>query len=463
MKYLDSGTRDPLHTLANWFDSTLNTEVVEFRLQTGFFSIESIGLLLPLLERCKRADLLTKILIGSNDAMTLRDDVLRLVDVVGIPRHGAALGVVNFAGAFFHPKTYHIKRSDGSEAAYVGSANLTASGLALHVEAGIALDTREGDGHNHLSEIASAIDSWFMGQRLGMNLIAGLENVNALVANGVLASVRPPRTQNAQGTQGGTPTRPRLTRLFNLPPMPGPVLQSPATVLGANPTAPALPAATANAPATAPAFLPSAPRTGFPPYLLFAPNPTASTNDFEALTGASLPGGSTGIIVRLNRDSARHFDGRAGTANISIPVSTVSSIRFGVSGVHDRPTAAFDLRLRYLSDTVSIDGGVPRTSVMGYGFTVNETGHGDIRMLVPASTRRLGALIAGAIQNAPTDGDLVLLEWPTAQEPSFGLSFMDQNSAVSNLARGAFDNAAGAGQLVGQGACWLAAGLAPPW
>ena len=223
MKYLDSGSRDPAHALASWLDGILNGDVAELRLQTGFFSLDGIGLLIPALEKCKQKNQPTNVLIGSNDACTLKDNVIGLVDALGIPRDGAHLGIVSFGGAFFHPKTYHIKRPDGSQAAFVGSANLTASGLALHVEAGIALDTRDGDAPHHLSQIAAAIDSWFAEQRAGMTLVTGLQTVDELVESGVLALTRPPRA-SPQEKNGGTDqkvSRARLKRLFSLPKVKG--------------------------------------------------------------------------------------------------------------------------------------------------------------------------------------------------------------------------------------------------
>jgi hypothetical protein len=104
LKYLDSGSRDPAHTLASWLDDTLNGDVAELRLQTGFFSLDGIGLLIPALEQCKQNDHPTKVLIGSNDASTLKDDVIGLIDAMGIPRDGAQLGIVSFGGAFFSPQ-----------------------------------------------------------------------------------------------------------------------------------------------------------------------------------------------------------------------------------------------------------------------------------------------------------------------------------------------------------------------
>jgi HKD family nuclease len=458
LKYLDSGSRDPAHTLASWLDDTLNGDVAELRLQTGFFSLDGIGLLIPALEQCKQNDHPTKVLIGSNDASTLKDDVIGLIDAMGIPRDGAQLGIVSFGGAFFHPKTYHLKRLDGSQAAFVGSANLTASGLALHVEAGIALDTRDGDAPHHLSQIAAAIDNWFAEQRAGMTLVTGLHSVDELVECGVLSLARPPRpvAPDRDAAAGGKPARPRLQRLYALPPV-RPQAAQPAPQVAA--AVAALPAV--HAPIVA--SLPSVPRHSFPPYLLFQPNAIGPTVGASALTGSLLSGGSAGLIIQLNKDSARHFMGRTGTANISIPVATVSTLRFGISGKHDRPTGMFDLHLRFLGDNLEIDGGTPKTSVMGYGYTAAETGHGDIRMLVPAAARTLGESIEAAGKNAPTIDDLAFLEWPTLQDPAFRLTFLDTQSAIYQQALNAFNSAAATGQLVGNGACWLAAGMSPSW
>ena len=461
MKYLDSGARDPSQVLASWLEDALSGGVAELRLQTGFFSLDGIGLLIPALQQCKQHDHPTNILIGSNDASTLKDDVIGLVDVLGIPRDGAQLGVVSFGGAFFHPKTYHVKRPDGSQAAFVGSANLTASGLALHVEAGIALDTLDGDAPNHLSQIAAAIDAWFTEQRAGMTLVTSLQTIDGLVEDGVLSLARPPRpaSQDRDTAAGGRPTRPRLQRLFTLPavrPQAGQLSPQTAAAVVAAPVAlaPIAPIATT---------LLAVPRSDFPPYLLFEPNATGPTVGASALTGSLLPGGSAGLIVQLNKDSARHFMGRTGTANISIPVATVSTLRFGISGIHDRPTGMFDLHLRFLGDNIEINGGTPRTSVMGYGYTAAETGHGDIRMLVPAAARTLGEAVEAAGRIAPTADDLAFLEWPTLQDPAFRLTFLDIQAAIYQQAQGVFNNAATTGQLVGNGACWLAAGISPNW
>ncbi len=465
MRYLDTGGRDSGHTLASWIEGAVRGQVAEIRVQTGFFSLDGVGLLIPTLEQCRVNDRTTKVLIGSNDASTLRDDVAGLMEIIGIPRNHAQLGIVNFSGAYFHPKTYHIRRADGSQAAFVGSANLTASGLALHVEAGIALDTNEGDDLRHLSEIATAIDRWFDAQRDGLTVVSGTATLDAMVDSGILALAPPPRAVNQGAGAGGTgrPARPRLQPLFSLPRVRSTAGQAATQQAGPAPTAPAVAHTPAQPIAAVAVNLPSAPRGGFPPYLLFAPNAAAPTVGASALTGALLPGGSVGLIVQLNRDSARHFMGRDGTANISIPVATVSTLRFGVYGKHDRPRAEFNLRLRYVSNGGVIDGGMANTNVMGYGFTAAETGHGDIRMLVPTEARSLGQAVTASGLTPPTAGDVAFLEWPTSLDPSFRLSFLDTRSVISQQATTLFNAAAAAGQVVGNGACWLAAGVSPNW
>lgn len=406
----------------------------------------------------KKQDLTTNILIGSNDASTIKADVAGLVDAIGIPRRRAQLGIVSFGGAYFHPKTYHVKRPDGSQVAFIGSSNLTASGLALHVEAGIALDTREGDAPKALAEIAAAVDRWFAESRPGMTLVTGTSTIDDLVDAGILALAPPPKPAVVGGTGVASTKspRPRLQRLFKLPTVKAPT-SSPAAPTAVPPVVPP-PARSVTS-----ARLPSNSRAGFPSYLLFDPSATAATVDLSALTGTSLPNGSTGLIVQLNRDSARHFMGRSGTANISIPVATASTLRFGVSGIHGRPTCMFYLDMRYVGDKLKIDGGSKQISVMGYGFTAAETGHGDIRMLVPAAVRDLATAVKRAGKPVPTDGDLALLEWPNATYPKFRLTFIDTGSTLYVQASRIFQAAPASGSLVGHGACWLVPGLSPTW
>lgn len=462
MRYLDTGRRRKEDTLAYWLETATLVQVAELRLQTGFFSLDGLGLLIPVLTHCKINNLSTNILLGSNDSGTLKRDVEKLIEIVGVPRSGAQLGVVSFRSGYFHPKTYHIRRTDGSQVAFVGSANLTASGLALHVEAGIALDTKEGDDPKILDEIASAIDCWFEEERDGLIVIPNAEFLDFLVENDVLALAPPPQATNqVNSNKQLTSIKKRLQPVVVLPKVADIIALRRQVEI--TPDMPTNDCSLAQQTDTPPLSLSFTTVDGFPPYIHFALNATEATVGRSALTGIPLPQGAAGLIVQLNRDSGRRFSGGTGTANISIPVASVHTLQFGVYGKHSRPRAQFNLRLRYLSDDVVIDGGAADTNIMGYGFTRTESGHADIRMLVPASVKVLSTAILAAGLAVPTDGDVALLEWPTLAEPCFRLSFLDRNSAISQRTAALFSAAVAQDELVGNGACWLSQRYTPEW
>ena len=347
MRYLDTGSRDAKQSLAKWVEETFAEEIAELRVQSGFFSYDALGLFLPLLKSHTAQDHLATILVGSNDGKTTVEDIELLSDVMGIPRENAHLGIVNFAGAYFHPKTYHVKRADGSEAAYVGSANLTPSGLALHVEAGIALDTRDGDSPEEVAQVAKAIDWWFKKKPKALILVDGDQNLEQLAADGVLSLSPPPKPNQSGKTSGSAmSTRPRLKLLVNLP---GARTKTPLTQAEqmlnetTEPNLASEMADTAGEQVAVPALplkpkvitpSPSAPKPGYPAYLLFDPAANTPTKGAAAISGIGLPNGACGLIFRLSKDSARQFAGKLsgnqGTANISIPVKAAGTLRFGI-------------------------------------------------------------------------------------------------------------------------------------
>jgi len=230
LRYIDSGDRDPASALGSWFQSLLQVgDVSAVRWQTGFFTADGLGHLVPTLDRLRSVDGTVNAVIGSNNGDTLTSDIERVTALIGVPRTNARLGIASFSGAFFHPKVYHFSRSDGSQAAYVGSANLTSAGVgSLHVEAGVLLDTRVGDPPQALQQIADSIDRWFRAP-----ISAGLTEVGSalvlphLQATGILAAQATHRSQNhagASGIIGGT--RPRLQPLIVVPPLPSAVLSA---------------------------------------------------------------------------------------------------------------------------------------------------------------------------------------------------------------------------------------------
>lgn len=457
MRYIDTGSRDVTQALAAWLQSVLTPSVTEVRWQSGFFNDEPLGLFAPTLQRLAQTDNTVYVLIGSNAPGTQCGDVLRLVQLLGLPRQGARLGIVQYSNAFFHPKTYHFRRNDGSQCAYVGSANLTGPGVSsLHVEAGLTLDTRDGDSATILNEIADAVDAWFQQTRPGLNVISNVSDVTQLVTDGVLivAPPPPPPVPPAVLTGGGTagptgsnrPLPPRLNALASLPPVPpGPVL-----------------------PASAPSLvLPSVNRAGFPAEVLFDASATGPTAGAMALSGGTLPGGAVGLIIRLSKDDTRIFASGVGTANINLPVNSMPTLRFGVlgrSGYPNRPRAEFDLYVRYLGHNQDFVLPDPAESnVMLYGYLPGESGHQNRRMLLPADVRALGDQIRQAGLPVPTVGDLALLEWPTPTGPEFRLSFLEPGSSLAQQAQMLFNTAITSQQTLADNACGLPAGISPTW
>ena len=456
MRYLDSGRRETSQALGSWLNEVMTDDVVETRWQSGFFSAGSLGLLQSSLQRMANERQPVHALIGSNQQSTSRRDVERLVAVLGIPRDNALLGVVSYRSGFYHPKTFHIKRSDGSQAAYVGSANLTGSGVAsLHIEAGVTADTRDDDPAGLLNDIGAVIDHWFDGEVPGLYRVSSLADVERLVTGGILVEGRG-QSEPVRGATGDVPANntqfglSRLEPLLAIPQLEVIDFEDLGTVEDER--------------RLRSLVLPVAPRPDFPPYILFAPRQEIPTQGHAALSGASLPSNANGLIIRLNRDSARHFEGRPGTANISIPVAIVSTLRFGLFGLYNRPRAEIPIRIRFLGEHRPISVGPVPTNVMAYGYLPEETGHHDVRMLVPAVVRELAQMVAGEGGNVPGEGDMAVLEWPTSNEKhEFRLSFLERTGTLFRRAEQIFLEAQDSGSTVGDGACWLPDDLLPVW
>ena len=221
MRYIDSGQRDSSQALGTWMQFIDAGEVAELRFQTGFFGISGLAFLLPLLARLREANGVTHCLVGSNVLRTGREDLQALVKELGLPRPGAKLAVCAFEGAFFHPKVVHVRRFNGSQAAYVGSANLTWRGVVgLHVEAGVLLDTDDGDPADELERIATAIDAWFVGGRLDFFRVEDNTAVEDLARRGILARESDSgetRALTRPTVAGETPSLPKLAPLLSLP------------------------------------------------------------------------------------------------------------------------------------------------------------------------------------------------------------------------------------------------------
>lgn len=463
MRYIDTGSRSPEDALGTWLAALQSEPIEMLRIQTGFFSAQGLAPVGSLLEHLATQDLQINCVLGANDGATIARDVNVLIDLVGSPRRNARIAVVSYATGLYHPKVYHVTRVDGSQAAYVGSGNLTSSGVTgLNIEAGLVLDSAAGDPLETLERIAAAVDAWFEGDTQAARLIRTHDDVAELVSAGVLAvsAPRPPATPGSKTTDGPAEGV-RLEAIVTFPRVrvaTDRVAASTSVRVPAEaPSTTTVPAATAT-----PDPLPAMPRPGFPDYVLFAPGVTTPTSGREALSGPMLPSGATGLIVRLNKDSVRHFLGNSGTANVSIPVATVGTLRFGIyKRRYERPRAEFRLQMRYVAgDRVQVDEQAA-TNIMVYGHAPGESGHGDIRFLVPITpARRIREYARNNGNHVPTVGDPMMLEWPTAADPVFKATVADIGSSLYEALQREFESANEKGRLVGGGACWLSGEVA---
>ena len=222
MKYIDNGTGDPREdALFTWLRDVLTEDVVGIRWQSGFFEASVLGVFMPTLQRLAEGAQDAIVLIGSNEGGTQSSAVHQLVDVLGLPRPNARLGVVSYADGFYHPKTIHVCYHSGREVAYVGSANMTSRGInGLNIEAGIVFDTDEGDPVELPTRIRLATDRWFVSHPEGLFEVEGHHDVSQLEGRGILTAEHAPGGLLDQAVGPSQGLFPRRIRHHALPLMP---------------------------------------------------------------------------------------------------------------------------------------------------------------------------------------------------------------------------------------------------
>ena len=311
MRYIDTGTRDRTQALGLWLSDLNDSDVCALRFQSGYFGALGLAPLVPLIQRLTDRHLQVSCVLGSNSCETSHRDVEILFDLLGCPRSEARIAIISYKTGLYHPKVYHVSRVDGSQAAYVGSANLTSSGtIGLNIEAGVILDTALGDPVEPLEDIASAVDAWFDGTRAGVSIVTSHSDIAGLTTDGILAEapVSTPRS-STPSSDNSARRAVGLSPLVNFPSVPGSATTTPPSHGIADATPSVAPSPIPAIPPVLPSaqVQPPTPWEGFPPYVLLSSGATTPTSGVAALSGAMLPGGVAGLIVCLNNDSARHF------------------------------------------------------------------------------------------------------------------------------------------------------------
>ncbi len=455
MRYLDSGWRAAAETLAGWLSANLDGRVSEFRFQSGYFSPEPIRLVPAVLNNIAQHGRVHAI-IGSNDRTTLGADIHTLNAALSMPNPRAQLRIVSFGSGLYHPKTYHVLRRDGSQAAYVGSANLTGPGSTTNIEAGISLDSSDGDDPLVLGRVSDSVDAWLAKTPAdGVHAIGGSADVDALVLRGVLAAVRPagppPAPIGGGGDGGGQqPPGPSLRALVRIPA--GPL--GPATGGGRGPLV---------------GVVQGAGIVAYPMGVLFnGPHPTAASRDARALTGAAIPGNAVGLVYGVHNAIVRKtFGTEGGTSDLNLPLEVLPLFLFGIAGANAQPRADFAFHARYLDRrgreprNVNRQSGRTNITYVGVGPIAGlQPGHRDLRMLIPAPAKRLASEIRSSGHTLPGLGDFVLLELPTPTVPTVRLSVLDPSSRLHRTVR----DLTATTPNVGHGnAWWLPAGISPAW
>lgn len=225
-RYLDSGASDSPCALGNWIETNFTTEVVGFRCQFGYYGYRALYPFEELVRGLVEASRPVHLVLGSNKAALIQSHLEWTLELVQGSAN-SSLTVIAFGNAEFHPKTIHFERQDGSSAAVVGSANLTEAGLGLNVEAGISLDTREGDDPKILKEIAQAIDRWRSLATVGVFPIGELDDIQALKDAEIIDEPQPAAPRPGGGTARNGDSGPRVGKRQRLwtpnkrPPAPG--------------------------------------------------------------------------------------------------------------------------------------------------------------------------------------------------------------------------------------------------
>lgn len=220
MKYLNSAAQRPEDAIGYWIQSANAAEVDHLRFKSGYFTLGGLSSFKSIIDHVTANHRSITAVIGANGKNTVQSDVDALLDLIQHPRATTRVAVVGFSNALFHPKVYHLTRTDGSQLAYVGSANLTPAGVTgLNIEAGMLLDTRDGDSEAVLTDIASSIDAWFVGSLLSKVSVIGMKSDTIQLVADELLGITPPPWQSSGTPKSGKTKRSSLKPLMSPTPI----------------------------------------------------------------------------------------------------------------------------------------------------------------------------------------------------------------------------------------------------
>lgn len=212
IRYFDTGQNGPGDRLGPWLDRELVAGIRSFRGQFGFFDGSVLrGYLAALIGMLDARGTFGLVLGANTGDPPTSDDLTALLPLLADGRQ-ANITVVGFKKGLFHPKTIHIRRANGSAVGVAGSANFTATGLGCSIEAGLIVESGAGT-EAVVQTIADAIDRWATVAEEGVHHIRSAEDIDRLVASGLVVTSRVRRQlrsrlagQVAPGGRGTLPT-----------------------------------------------------------------------------------------------------------------------------------------------------------------------------------------------------------------------------------------------------------------
>jgi len=188
--YIDTASGQPEDSLGAWFEENLLDTARTFLAQSAWLSYGTLEPFAHEVERLIDQDARIALVVGSNGGSLTKLDLDRLWALIS-PGAQSRLAVVRYRNAVFHPKVFYVEREDGSRTAVVGSANLTPGGTERNIEAGVILDTHEGDSDVAFDKIADAVSAWFDRDEDGVFPIANQAAIDALADDGVIDVAQP--------------------------------------------------------------------------------------------------------------------------------------------------------------------------------------------------------------------------------------------------------------------------------